>query len=71
MTSSLEILVGILVLGLPLWFASLDRAAFPNLRWIEGSDPPPLWGKMVVVVGVALAVLIALAAPFAGFEATH
>lgn len=67
----LEILVGVFTLGLPVWFAFLDRHTFPGLRWVQGDEPPPLWGRMVVVVGVALGVLIALAAPFAGFETAH
>ena len=71
MDNLLEILVGAFTLGLPLWFASLDQKFLPGLRWIDEGDPLPLWGRMVVVVGLGLAVLIALAAPFAGFHPSH
>jgi hypothetical protein len=67
----LEFLVGGLTLGLPAWFAYLDRGSFPRLKWIGEGDPPPPWGRMVVVVGVGLAVLIALAAPLSGFDPVH
>jgi hypothetical protein len=69
--SVLGILVGGLTVGLPLWFAFLDQKALPQLRWIEEGDPPPLWGRMVVVVGVGLAILVALAEPFSGFHPPH
>ena len=71
MTLFLEILIGGLTLGLPLWFAFLDQGVFPKLKWVGEGDPPPLWGRSVVFVGVMLAVLIALAAPIAGFHPTH
>lgn len=61
MTVLLETLVGSLTLGLPLWFAYLDQKALPRLTWVGEGDPPPRWGRLVVLVGVALAVLIALA----------
>ncbi len=67
----LEFLVGGLTLGLPVWFAFLDRGVFPRLKWIGEGDSPPLWGRTVVVVGVGLAVLIALAAPLSGFDPAH
>jgi len=69
--SALEFLVVGLTLGLPLWFAFLDRRALPRLRWIGDGDSPPLWGRLVVVIGMGLAVLIALAAPISGFHPTH
>jgi hypothetical protein len=86
MSVLLEIVVGALTLGLPLWFAYLDRKAFPRLKWVkEGTGKgkgkgkgrekekgkergTPRWGHAVVFVGVALAVLIALAAPISGFH---
>ena len=71
MTATVEVIVGALTLGLPLWFAFLDRRAFPDLRWIGEGDGPPAWGRMVVWIGAALAVLIALAAPIAEFHPTH
>ena len=71
MPAILELFVGGLTVGLPIWFAFLDRKAFPALKWVGEGNPAPLWGRMVVVVGVALTVLIALAAPFSGFETTH
>jgi len=64
-------LIGALALGLPLWFAYLDRGAFPQLLWVRPGDPTPGWGRAVVFVGVALAVLAALAAPIAGFHPEH
>jgi hypothetical protein len=64
-------LVGGLTVGLPIWFAFLDRKVFPRLRWIEEGAAPPLWGRLVVVVGVGLAVMVALAAPLSGFHPTH
>ena len=67
----LRILIGGLTLGLPIWFAFLDREASPRLKWIGEGDPTPLWGKMVVFVGVFLVVLVALAAPVSGFDPTH
>lgn len=67
----LEILVGTLTLGLPVWFAYLDRGAFPKLLWIQDGDPPPIWGRLVVLVGVGLGVLIALAAPFSEIDSSH
>ncbi|MGD2120411.1 MAG: hypothetical protein PVJ76_01645 [Gemmatimonadota bacterium] len=71
MDSAIEILVGGLTLGLPLWFAFLDQQALPRLRWIEEGEAPPLWGRMVVLIGVALAALIAFGAPISGFHPTH
>jgi hypothetical protein len=71
MSPLLEVIVGALTLGLPLLFALLDTRAFPNLRWIGAGDPPPAWGRSVVLVGIAVAVLIALAAPIAGFHPEH
>jgi hypothetical protein len=68
---ALEIIVGALTLGLPLWFAFLDRRAFPRLKWIEGGEGPPTWGRLVVWVGALLAILIAIAAPVVGFHPTH
>jgi hypothetical protein len=67
----LKILVGALTLGLPLLFAFLDTRAFPNLRWIGEGHPSPAWGRSVVLVGIVLAVLIALAEPMAGFHPEH
>ncbi len=71
MLITLEILVGGLTLGLPIWFAFLDREASPRLKWIGEGDPTPLWGKMVVFVGVLLVVLLALSVPASGFDPTH
>ena len=71
MSLLLEIVVGTLTLGLPLWFLLLDQGVFPKLKWVEDGEPPPFWGSMVVVVGVALAILIALASPFTGFHPSH
>ncbi len=67
----LDFLVGGMTLGLPVFFLYLDWGASPRLKWIGEGDPAPLWGRMVVLVGVGLAVLIALAAPVAGFIPTH
>ena len=67
----LRILVGGLTLGLPVWFAFLDREALPRLKWIEDGAPTPLWGKMVVFVGVFLVVLLALSVPASDFDPTH
>ncbi|MBT8398039.1 MAG: hypothetical protein HKO65_04430 [Gemmatimonadetes bacterium] len=67
----LEVMVGAFTLGLPALFFLLDQHARPNLRWIKADQSPPFWGQMVVVVGIGLAVLVALAAPFAGFVPTH
>ena len=71
MTALLNFLVGGLTLGLPLWFAFLDRRAFPRLRWMDEGEPTPTWGHWVVLVGVVLAVLVAFAAPLSEFHATH
>ena len=68
MTLILEIIVGALTLGLPLWFAYLDRGVFPRLKWVKKGEGPPRWGRMVVLVGIGLVVLIALAAPIASFH---
>jgi hypothetical protein len=70
-TRILELLVGGLTLGLPLWFAFLDRGVFPRLKWVEEGEGPPAWGRMVVWVGAGLAVLIALSSPISGFHPTH
>jgi len=67
----LGVMVGAFTLGLPMLFFFLDQRSRPNLLWIREGEPPPLWGHMIVVVGVALAVLVALASPIAGFSATH
>jgi hypothetical protein len=66
-----EILVGGLTLAIPFWFAFLDRLKFPELRWTGNTGRTPFWGHLVLVVGVGLAVLIALAAPLSGFHPTH
>jgi hypothetical protein len=71
MTTLLSALIGGLTLGLPLWFAFLDRQAFPRLRWMDEGEPTPTWGHWVVVVGVFLAVLVALAAPLSEFQPPH
>ena len=71
MAQLLEIVVGGLTLGLPLWFAYLDRGVFPKLKWVWEGKGTPAWGHAVVFVGVGLAVLIALAAPVAGFHPEH
>jgi hypothetical protein len=63
--------VGLFTLGLPILFAVLDRMNFPGLKWVQEGDPTPIWGHLVVVVGVALAVLVALAAPISGFQSAH
>ena len=67
----LTVLIGVFTLSLPAWFAYLDRKAFPRLRWVEEGEGPPLWGKLVVVVGVGLVILIAYVAPWADFESLH
>ncbi len=69
--SLLNIIVVVLTLGLPFWFAYLDRGVFPRLKWVRPSDSPPAWGQAVVFVGIGLAILIALAAPIAGFHSSH
>ena len=71
MESFVGILVGSLTLGLPVWFFFLDQRFFPRLKWVGEGHPPPLWGKMVVVVGITIGILVALAAPFSGFHPTH
>ena len=71
MSLALEILLGTLTVGLPVWFAFLDRKAAPRLKWSPEGKGIPTWGHMVVVVGVVLAVLVALAAPIAGFHPSH
>lgn len=71
MSDLLQVLVGLLTLGLPLWFAYLDRRAFPRLRWIGEGESIPLWGRLVVVVGVGLAILVAVSAPISGVQPTH
>ena len=71
MDNLLEILLGTFTLGLPLWFAFLDQKVLPKLRWVDEGAPPPVWGRMVVVVGIGLVVLVALAAPFSDFHPTH
>ena len=71
MPGFLEFLIGFLTLGLPLWFAFLDQRAFPGMRWVAEGRGTPVWGNSVVVVGVVLAVLIALAAPISGFHPSH
>jgi len=63
--------LGAFTLGLPMFFGLLDQRDFPRMRWIEDDEPTPWWGHMVVVVGVILAVLVALAAPISGFHPTH
>lgn len=68
MNTILEFVVGGLTLGLPGWFAYLDRRVFPRLRWVREDGSTPTWGHFVVAVGVGLAVLIALAAPLTGFQ---
>ena len=67
----LEILVGVFTLGLPVLFVLLDQKARPNLLWIGTGDPPPLWGHSIVVIGVALAILVALAEPMTGVDPHH
>ena len=71
MASLLQVLLGALTLGLPLWFHLQDRRVFPRLRWIREGEGPPAWGRAVVFVGVAVVILIALAAPIAGFHPEH
>ena len=71
MADALEILIGSLTLGLPLWFAALDRRAAPHLTWKEAGKGIPAWGHMIVVVGVVLAVLIAFAVPISDFHPSH
>ena len=71
LTAIVAALVGAFSLGLPIWFAFLDQKALPGLLWMGEGEPTPLWGHLVVVVGLLLAVLVAVAAPFSGFEATH
>ena len=67
----LKFLVGGLTLGLPFWFAFLDRGVFPRLKWVGEGDPPPIWGNWVVVVGILLVVLVALSSPVSGFDPSH
>ena len=67
----MDLVLGVATFGLPLWFALLDRGAFPRLRWIREGEATPIWGHMVVVVGITLAVMVALAAPFSQFHPTH
>lgn len=71
MVLALKILLGTFTLGLPVWFAVLDRKAAPRLKWSREGGGIPTWGHMVVVVGVVLAVLVALAEPMAGFHPSH
>ena len=73
MSLFLEIIVGTLTLGLPLWFAYLDQGVFPVLKWnrVGKERRTPRWGHAVVFVGVVLAVLIALAAPISTFQPLH
>lgn len=67
----LEVLIGGLALGLPVWFAFLDRGVFPRAKWVGEGEPAPLWARMVVVVGVVLVFLVALSSPISGFDQTH
>jgi hypothetical protein len=71
MEKVLEILVGGFTLGLPIWFVFLDRRVRPRVKRVGEGDSPPLWGRMVIVVGAGLAVLIALAAPLSDFNPGH
>lgn len=71
MTGILTLVVGIFTLGLPVWFAFLDRRAGLKLKWVASGEAPPLWGRLVVLVGIGLALLIAVAAPISGFDASH
>lgn len=71
MAAFLNVLLGALTLGLPLWFSYLDTGVFPSLKWVRPGEAPPLWGRMVVFIGVGLAILVAIAAPIAGFHAEH
>jgi len=65
------IVLGVFTLGLPLWFFLQDRKVFPRLKWGEEGGTTPFWGHLVVVVGLALAVLVALSAPLSAFHSSH
>ena len=67
----LHLLVGTFTLGLPAWFAYLDRESFPRMRWMDEGEPTPTWGHWVVVLGALLAVLVAVAAPISEFHSSH
>lgn len=67
----LKLLVGASTLGLPIWFAILDRKAFPRLKWIGEGEPIPRWGHTIVIVGILLAVLIAVVSPISGPDPGH
>ncbi len=49
MATTLEILIGSLTLGFPLWFAFLDRRVFPRMKWMAKGKGIPAWGYTVVV----------------------